>query len=199
MAHACVSNLTIIGSDNGLSPDRHQAIIWTNAGIFLIGLSWTNFSRIFIKSQIFSFKENHLEMLSGKWRTFCPGLNVISRCLNYLLHFLPQLIVSTFGGMYPLLEPQLNVILPPGLDNITDVTLPSSISAVVNFPQPLCRLQLNHFQMNTSKVGYMLQTLCTDTKYTFEAESRYLPITRHLISTTLCSSQHVYCSVCFIR
>ena len=21
------------GSDNGLSPDRHQAIIWTNAGI----------------------------------------------------------------------------------------------------------------------------------------------------------------------
>ena len=29
----CVSNLTIIGSDNGFSPDRHQAIIRTNAGI----------------------------------------------------------------------------------------------------------------------------------------------------------------------
>ena len=27
-------NITIIGSDNGLSPDLHQAIIWTNAGIF---------------------------------------------------------------------------------------------------------------------------------------------------------------------
>ena len=24
---------TIIGSDNGLSPGRHQAIIWTNAAI----------------------------------------------------------------------------------------------------------------------------------------------------------------------
>ena len=31
--HTCVSNLTIIGSDNGLLPDRHQTIIWTNAGI----------------------------------------------------------------------------------------------------------------------------------------------------------------------
>ena len=35
--HICVSKLTIIGSDNGLSPDRRQAIIWTNAGILLIG------------------------------------------------------------------------------------------------------------------------------------------------------------------
>ena len=28
--------LTILGSDNGLSPERRQAIIWTNAGILLI-------------------------------------------------------------------------------------------------------------------------------------------------------------------
>ena len=33
--HVCISNLTIIGSDNGLSPGRRQAIIWTNAGILL--------------------------------------------------------------------------------------------------------------------------------------------------------------------
>ena len=32
-----VGNLTIIVADNGLSPDRRQAIIWTNAGILLIG------------------------------------------------------------------------------------------------------------------------------------------------------------------
>ena len=30
-------NYAIIGSDNGLSPGRRQAIIWTNAGILLIG------------------------------------------------------------------------------------------------------------------------------------------------------------------
>ena len=33
VTHICVSDLTIIGSDNGFSPGRRQAIIWTNAGI----------------------------------------------------------------------------------------------------------------------------------------------------------------------
>ena len=37
LMHICVSKLNIIGSDNGLSPGRRQAIIWTNAGILLIG------------------------------------------------------------------------------------------------------------------------------------------------------------------
>ena len=31
--HICVSELTIIGSDNGLSPGRRQAIMWNNAGL----------------------------------------------------------------------------------------------------------------------------------------------------------------------
>ena len=35
--HICVSKLTIIASDNGLSPGRRQAIIWPSAGILLIG------------------------------------------------------------------------------------------------------------------------------------------------------------------
>ena len=33
--HKCISKLTSIGSDIGLSPARHQAIICTNAGILL--------------------------------------------------------------------------------------------------------------------------------------------------------------------
>ena len=35
--HICVGKLTTIGSDNGLSPGRRQAIIQTNAGMLLIG------------------------------------------------------------------------------------------------------------------------------------------------------------------
>ena len=31
--HICASKLAIIGSDNGLAPDRPQAIIWTNTVI----------------------------------------------------------------------------------------------------------------------------------------------------------------------
>ena len=46
VTHICVGKLTIIGSDNGLSPERRQAIIWTNAGILLIGPLGTNFSEI---------------------------------------------------------------------------------------------------------------------------------------------------------
>ena len=44
-----VNRLTIIGSDNGLSPGRRQAIIWTNAGILLIGPLATNFNEILIE------------------------------------------------------------------------------------------------------------------------------------------------------
>ena len=47
--HICVNKLTIISSDNGLTPGRRQAIIWTNAGILLIGPLATNFSEIVIK------------------------------------------------------------------------------------------------------------------------------------------------------
>ena len=33
VTHICVSKLTIIGSDNGLSPGRHQTIIWTSSNL----------------------------------------------------------------------------------------------------------------------------------------------------------------------
>ena len=53
VTYICVSDLILIGSDNGLSPGRRQAIIWTNAGILLIGLLGTNFSEILIEICIF--------------------------------------------------------------------------------------------------------------------------------------------------
>ena len=53
VTHICVSNLTIIGSDNGLSPGQRPAIIWTNAGILLIGPLGTKFSEILIGIQPF--------------------------------------------------------------------------------------------------------------------------------------------------
>ena len=37
VTHIYVNQLAIIGSDNGLSPSLHKAIIWTNAGIPFIG------------------------------------------------------------------------------------------------------------------------------------------------------------------
>ena len=78
VTHICVGKLTILGSDNGLSPGRRQAIIWINAGILLIGPLGTNFSEILIGIQIFSFKEMRLKMSSAKWRPFCLGLTEVS-------------------------------------------------------------------------------------------------------------------------
>ena len=79
MTLICVSKPNIIiGSDNGLLPDQRQAIIWTNAGILLIGPLWTNLSEILIEINTFSFKKMHLKMSSGKWRPFCLSLNVLT-------------------------------------------------------------------------------------------------------------------------
>ena len=77
----CVGKLPIIGSDNGLSPGRHQAIIWTNAGILLIGTLGTNFSEILIIIGIFLFKKMGLKVSSAKWRPFCIGLKVLTEDL----------------------------------------------------------------------------------------------------------------------
>ena len=77
VTHTCVSELTTIGSDNGLSPGRRQAIIWNNAGLLLIEPLRTNFSEISIGIQTFSFKKMHLNMSSEKRRPFCLGLNVL--------------------------------------------------------------------------------------------------------------------------
>ena len=54
VTHVCVSKPTIIGSDNGLSPGRRQAIIWTNDGILSIGPLEGNFSEILIAILTFS-------------------------------------------------------------------------------------------------------------------------------------------------
>ena len=61
--HICVSKLTIIVSDNGLSPGRRQAIIWSNAGLLLTGPLGTNFSEILIEIQENAF-ENVCERAS---------------------------------------------------------------------------------------------------------------------------------------
>ena len=100
VTHICVSKLTIIGSDNGLSPGQRQAIIWTKAGILLIGLLGTNFIEILTGIQKVSFKKMHLKMSSAKWHPFCPGLNVLNvhsllgvPCLS-LQYYIPWHVIS---------------------------------------------------------------------------------------------------------
>ena len=80
--HRCVSKLTSIGSDNGLSPGRHQAIIWTNAEILLTGPLGRNFCEISIEIHTFVWKKIYLQTASGKRQPFCLSLSVLTTMKN---------------------------------------------------------------------------------------------------------------------
>ena len=84
VTHICAGNLTIIGSDNGLSPGRRQAIIWTNDRILLIRTLRTKFSEILSEIHAFSFKKMPLKVSFVKRRPFCLGLNVLRLCGTHL-------------------------------------------------------------------------------------------------------------------
>ena len=64
VTHICVGNLTIIGSDNDLSPGRRHAIAWTSVGILIIEPLGTKFSEMLIENHTFSFTKIYLEMSS---------------------------------------------------------------------------------------------------------------------------------------
>ena len=72
MTPICISNLTIIGWDNGLSPGRHQAIIWTNAGVFLIGPWESNFSEHFDRNSYIFIQETAFENVVCKMAVILP-------------------------------------------------------------------------------------------------------------------------------
>ena len=81
--HICAGKLATIGSDNGLSPGRRQAIIWTSAGILLIRPIGTNFNEILTEILLFSFKKMRLKVSSAKRWPFCLGINVLNQSGNH--------------------------------------------------------------------------------------------------------------------
>ena len=72
--HICMSKLNIIGSDNGLSPARYQAIIWTNDVL----LSPRPYGmKFYLKFKGFHSRKYIWKCRLRKWRPFCLGLNVL--------------------------------------------------------------------------------------------------------------------------
>ena len=59
VTHICVSNPTIIGSDNGLSPSWRQAIIWTNIGILTVNSTIRNKLQSNINRNSYVFIQEH--------------------------------------------------------------------------------------------------------------------------------------------
>ena len=81
--HICIGNPTIICSDDGLSPSRRQATIWTNAAVLSIGPRGTNFREILIEILTFSFKTIRLKVSPTTWRPFCLGRIGLKNRLMY--------------------------------------------------------------------------------------------------------------------
>ena len=87
--------LANIGSGNGLTPVRCQAITWTNTDLLLITPVATNFSEILIKIQQFSFKKMHVKnAVCGKAAILSARLCVNSPCLSPVPALLPLLFGS---------------------------------------------------------------------------------------------------------
>ena len=91
-----VSELTIIGSANDLSPEWCQAIIETNVGILLTAHIGANFNAISIAILTFSFKKIYLKMSSGKWQPSGLSLDVSTkfRLKCSILHL--QIMLQTY-------------------------------------------------------------------------------------------------------
>ena len=84
MTHIWVSKEDIIGSDNGLSPGRCQAIISNNAGVLLIWLWGTNFSEMLITILTFpTIQEKAFDNI------VCEMAAILSRpqCVNIMPEF----------------------------------------------------------------------------------------------------------------
>ena len=86
VTHICVSKLNIICSDHGLSSGRRQAIIWTNAGILLIGPLGANFIEILIEILTFSFAKMRLKVSSAQRWPSCLDHNVLTVNKAYTIH-----------------------------------------------------------------------------------------------------------------
>ena len=90
--HTCVNNLTIIGSDNGLSPGRRQAIIWASAGLLLIAPFGVNLSEILIKNYSTFSRENAFESVVCETAAILPRPQYL-RGLDYLAVHCLDLII----------------------------------------------------------------------------------------------------------
>ena len=72
----------------------HKTIIWTNADLLSIGLSWTNFSEIAIKLLIFSLKEMYFKSSCANRRPFCSGIDVLDHDWDVIMGAMASQITS---------------------------------------------------------------------------------------------------------
>ena len=76
-----VIKLTIVGSENGLSPIRRHAITWSSTDLLSIRPFRTNFNEIWIETYNFPIKEMHLKCRLQNWRPICSCNSISHRII----------------------------------------------------------------------------------------------------------------------
>ena len=74
---------------------------------------------------------------------YLTDLFVVGHTRYYIIVIIQQ-ILSEFYGVYPMLEPQLNVILISSMDHIADVSLPLTVDSLATYLPTLCQLEWRH-------------------------------------------------------
>ena len=112
MTDIWISKLTIIGSDNGLVPGQHQAIIRTNAGILLIESLGTNFNEILISIHFYqrkcTWKCRQRNSVHFVWAPMCYVW--VDYCFSFV--FLINTISSEMGLCFFNVQLYMIVIYP---------------------------------------------------------------------------------------
>ena len=114
--YKCVGKLVSIGSGNGLSPARRQAITWTNDDLLSIGLLFMNNKlqwkpnrnkNIFVQGKIFKYVV-----------CFCLGLSVLK--VNFIMLYINGTWYAKKGCLVVLFYTKHGNVLPPPTNNIWD-------------------------------------------------------------------------------
>ena len=116
VTHVCVRNLICSGPDNGLSPGRCQAIIWTNVGILLIGPIGTKFnfnrnSNNFLEGNAFEhvcemavilFRPQCVNVFNRRIHNNCISVTIIPSFTSCIFSFavLHQPVILLRSGVY---------------------------------------------------------------------------------------------------
>ena len=154
-------NWVSIGSGNGLSAVRRQAITWTSADFLSIRPFGTNFSENSIEIRNFSFRKLHLKRLPAKWRGWVKYFVGHLRQNIHTADHKHTVIINPASRSYTSL---LSIAIKYNRENTDKYDLDLfqqhtiwSKFYILKMGIPLCT-----FWMNGVEVDYLSSSLCID-------------------------------------
>ena len=106
-AYVSVGKVNISCSDNGLSPDLHQAIVWSTADLFVV--DWIAVVKLqwHLSKHLKHFiQENTFENVVCEMAAICVSLNVLTHCVCQQCHFISYWIIFIEKNLSQIISPE---------------------------------------------------------------------------------------------